>query len=88
MKATCSCGWIRQFLFVVFSLLWHGATPMQAYSQDTLLTITVVDTQGVVMANVDLILMRDSTLVAQMKTGSEGQARSTSFGPGWRAILR
>jgi hypothetical protein len=75
-KSARASTWMRQLILLAFALLGHCATPMQGYQgpQDTLLTITVVDTQGVIMPNVDIILMRDSTFLAQIKTGGDGRA--------------
>jgi len=75
-KSARASGWTSQLLLLAFVLLGYCATPMQGYQgpPDTLLTITVVDTQGVVMPNVDVILMRDSTFLAQTKTGGDGRA--------------
>src|SRR3984885_17140 len=70
-------AWVmRQLVLLAFALLGYFATPMQGYqeSQDTLLTITVVDTQGRAMPNVDVILVRDGNFLAQAKTGADGRA--------------
>jgi hypothetical protein len=67
---------VRQLVLFTFSFLAYFATPVQGYqgSQDTVLTITVVDTQGGAMPNIDVILMRDSNILAQVKTGADGRA--------------
>src|SRR5258708_23128257 len=74
-KSARASAWMRQLILLAVALLGHCATPMQGYqgSQDTLLTITVVDTQGAIMPNVDVILMRDSNFLAQIKTGGHGR---------------
>ncbi|MBB5060863.1 hypothetical protein HDF16_005599 [Granulicella aggregans] len=67
---------MRQLILLTFALLGYCATPMQGYQgpQDTLLTVTVVDTQGVIMQNVDVFLMKDNTFLALLKTAADGRA--------------
>ena len=66
----------RRLALFAIALVWlsgdclHGFQGVQVASVD----ITVVDTQGGVMPNVDIIFMRDKQVLTQIKTGNNGSA--------------
>jgi hypothetical protein len=69
-------AWLRQLALLTFALLGPLAIPMQGYQgpQEEPLNMSITDTDGVAMPDVDVTLMRDGKPLARMKTGADGRA--------------
>ena len=81
MRTGRSCPWASQFALLIVALAGPFSIHGNAYQtvsdkapSELLFTVSVADTQGAIIPDADVDLMRDGKLLSQMKTGADGRA--------------
>jgi hypothetical protein len=75
---------VRQLTLLTLTLVGFSGPYLQGYQgfKDEILAVNVTDTDGEAMPNVEVVLMREGKLLAQVKTGADGHASVRMRGGG------
>jgi hypothetical protein len=69
-------AWARRLALLTFALVGPLGIHAEGHQgpQDALFTVRIADVAGGAVPDVDVVLMRQGKLLAQMKTGTDGRA--------------
>src|SRR5882762_3585274 len=75
-KSVCVGTWVRRLTLLTFAFIGLFGPYLQGYqrSQDEPLTVSIADSEGGAMPNVEVVLIREGKLLTRMKTGADGRA--------------